>query len=333
MLFLHPSLSVAHGASISRHIRSGQVRCLVYHGTKREGAKQPFGRHYDIVITTYETLHHDSKGDNKLRDEKWYRVVLDEGWASLNPTFLLAPLTVNEPAHRIRNRSSAQFKAAAELNSHYRWCLTGTPIQNSLDDYGALLAFLQVETFREKRLFDYWIAGPMQRKGAGAVSNLKLLVAATCLRRTKNMVEEAVDLPDKKEVIEPIQLAPAERDIYKFFQRKASKLIVQLGQPEERERKNNTLSIINNMRLICNHGEDLLPESEVAIWHAHEKTKETTSAAAGGGGSLSFQSPSGMHYNSNNGSKKPSTKVQALLKNLEKEQRGSGEVGPKPVKR
>ncbi|KAL4809143.1 SNF2 family N-terminal domain-containing protein [Aspergillus unguis] len=303
---------------IKTHIRSGQVRYLVYHGTKREGAKQPFNRHYDIVITTYETLHHDSKADNKLRGEKWYRVVLDE-------------------AHRIRTRASAQFKAAAELNAYYRWCLTGTPIQDSLDDYGALLAFLQVETFREKRLFDYWIAGPMKRKGAGGVSNLKLLVAATCLRRTKKniMVEEAVELPDKKEVIEPIQLAAAEREIYEFFQRKASKLLTQLGPPEQCERKdNNTLSVINNMRLICNHGEDLLPESQVAIWHEHKKgrRKETTSSAPDGGEGLSSQYPRGINYNCNRGSKKPSTKVQALLKNLDTEQRASGGVSPKPVK-
>ncbi|OJI99277.1 hypothetical protein ASPVEDRAFT_508057 [Aspergillus versicolor CBS 583.65] len=298
---------------IKKHIQPGQVRYVVYHGTKREGVKQPFNRNYDIVITTYETLHHDSKADNKLRDEKWYRVVLDE-------------------AHRIRNRASAQFKAAAELNSYYRWCLTGTPIQNSLDDYCALLAFLQVETFREKRLFDYWIAGPMERKGARGVNDLKILVAATCLRRTKNMVEDAVELPGKSEVIEPIQLAPAEREIYEFFQRKASKIMVRLDQPEQCERKNNTLSIINNMRVICNHGEDLLPESQVAIWNDHKKAKEDTSLSPERVEGLSLPSPGGVHCNFNTGSNRPSTKVQALLKNLEKEQRASGKVSPKLVK-
>jgi SNF2 family DNA or RNA helicase len=268
-----------------------------------------------------QTINSEMKSGTGLY---WMKVGHPEPYIALRP-----PLILNNPAHRIRNRASAQFKAAAELNSYYRWCLTGTPIQNSLDDYGALLAFLQVETFREKRQFDYWIAGPMERKGAGGVSNLKLLVAATCLRRTKSMVDNSVDLPAKKQVIEPIQLAAAERDIYQFFQRKASKLIVQLDQQEERERKNNTLSIINNMRLICNHGEELLPESEVAIWHDHKKAKEDTSSAPEGGEGLSLQSLGGMYYNS----KKPSTKVQALLKNLEKEQRVSGEVNPKPVKR
>lgn len=187
----------------------------------------------------------------------------------------------------------------------------------------------------------------MQRKGAGgvSVSNLKLLVAATCLRRTKNMVEDAVDLhlPDKKEVIEPIQLAAAEREIYGFFQRRASKLIIELGQPEQiplagpcerKDNNNNTLSIINNMRLICNHGEDLLPKSQAAIWHDHKKAQEARSSAPereeDPGPSLQSQSPGGINYNFTTGSNKPSTKVQALLKNLEKEQRV---VSPKPVKR
>lgn len=185
----------------------------------------------------------------------------------------------------------------------------------------------------------------MQRKGAAGVSvcvsNLKLLVAATCLRRTKNMVEDAVDLhlPDKKEVIEPIQLAAAEREIYGFFQRRASKLIIELGQPEqiplagapcERKDNNNTLSIINNMRLICNHGEDLLPKSQLAIWHDHKKAQEAKSSRPEREEGPSLQSPGGIHYNSTTGSNKSSTKVQALLKNLEKEQTV---VSPKPVKR
>ncbi len=240
---------------------------MVYHGTRRKDAQQPFNRNYDIVITAYETLHHDSKTDKKLRDENRYRVVLDEGEVSPNPTLPRTPLIVEvlDPAHRIQNRACAQFEAAAALKCHYPSCLTGTSIQNSLDDYGALLAFLQVETFRHKQLFDSLIAGPMERKMAKGVHRLKLLVAATCLLRTKNTVEDAVGLRDKKEVVGPIQLAATEREIYEFFQRKASKLTIQVDPSEPCERKYNTLSMITNMRLICNHREDRLPLSGFTV--------------------------------------------------------------------
>ena len=65
--------------TIHRHIRSGQIRYLVYHGPNRQRVQQAFGRHYDIVFTTYETLQRDAEAGNRLQDENWFRVVLDEG--------------------------------------------------------------------------------------------------------------------------------------------------------------------------------------------------------------------------------------------------------------
>ena len=55
----------------------------------------------------------------------WYRVVLDE-------------------AHMIRNQTTRAAKAAFDLNSIYRWCLTGTPVMNSLGDLYPILHFLNI---------------------------------------------------------------------------------------------------------------------------------------------------------------------------------------------
>ena len=50
-----------------------------------------------------------------------------------------------DEAHSIKNPKTAVFKACAELKAHHRWCLTGTPIQNHLNDCHALLRFLRYE--------------------------------------------------------------------------------------------------------------------------------------------------------------------------------------------
>ncbi|KAF7171655.1 hypothetical protein CNMCM6106_006055 [Aspergillus hiratsukae] len=195
---------------IKRHIQPGQVRYLVYHGPKRRETQQAPSQNYDIVITTYHTLLEDWRAGSGLHSETWYRVALDE-------------------AHKIRNRSSQIFKAVTSMKAHLRWCLTGTPSHNSLDDYGALLSFMGVDGLRDKQAFDSWIANPVRRKEVGSLQRLQYLVAATAFRRTKAMVKTTVELPKKVEKIESVQLTGADRELYEFFKSNASKTVDQLA--------------------------------------------------------------------------------------------------------
>ena len=71
------------------------------------------------VLTTYGIL----KSEPELRRYKWARVILDE-------------------AHLIKSRRSKVSKAAMELNAPFRWCLTGTPVQNRHDETANLFRFV-----------------------------------------------------------------------------------------------------------------------------------------------------------------------------------------------
>ncbi|KAK2768085.1 SNF2 super family RAD5 protein [Colletotrichum kahawae] len=109
---------------------SNTVKVLVYHGTMRHGITS-FDE-YDIVLTNYDTVRAESKlsseemNTSPLGLATWARIVLDE-------------------AHFIRNRSSQIFAAVQNLKATYRWCVTGTPIQNSIEDLGSFVGFLRAQ--------------------------------------------------------------------------------------------------------------------------------------------------------------------------------------------
>ena len=178
------------------------------------------------------------------------------------------------PAHHIRNRSSQSFKTASAVSSKSRWCLTGTPIHNSLDDYGALLSFLGVPLLTEKSEFDFWITSPIKRKHPNSLSTLGDLIRATCLRRTKDMTQDSLQLPRRIERIEEIKLHQADQNLYDFFREKTAKIAAGIAMLDEstsgigREKDANILTLLNFLRRICNHGEDLLPPSALEAWRS-----------------------------------------------------------------
>lgn len=84
-----------------------------FHGSGRKVTAEEL-RNYGIVMTTYNTLA-SQNDDSPLFQLYWRRIILDE-------------------AHAIKNRCSRQAQAAFQLRGFCRWCVTGTPLQNSVED-------------------------------------------------------------------------------------------------------------------------------------------------------------------------------------------------------
>ena len=87
-----------------------------------------------VVVTTYDTIKTGGLS-HTIRSNIWRCVFLDEG-------------------HRIKNENSDVAKACSALRTRFRVILTGTPVQNNLHEFGALLSFLAPNIFTELSLFD-----------------------------------------------------------------------------------------------------------------------------------------------------------------------------------
>ncbi|UCK59164.1 hypothetical protein AFCA_001987 [Aspergillus flavus] len=210
-----------------------------YHGRSRKDLISNIDR-YDIVITTYNTLakEHDAKilgkGQSPLHDFAWYRVVLDE-------------------AHMIRRRSTTFHRAVVELRAKSRWCLSGTPIQNSLGDLGSLLAFIQLKPFHDPRNFSHWIANPFGVRATKrkAIERLTHLLEAVCLRRTI----ERVDLPGQRSEIRLVQFTPEERAKYELTRKDMKRFIhQQAGEYNQQAETFGMFQVFLQLRSFCNHG-------------------------------------------------------------------------------
>ncbi|KAF2853230.1 hypothetical protein T440DRAFT_466206 [Plenodomus tracheiphilus IPT5] len=163
----------------SKVTRSHELKVLVHHGPNRTKSADKL-KQYDVVITTYQVLasEHASCGDGPDGLKKgcfavhWYRTMLDE-------------------AHTIKNRNAKMTKASYEIRSHYRWCLTGTPMQNNLDELQSLIKFLRIQPYCEMSSWKDSISGPMKNgRGNLAMRRLQIFLKAFMKRRTKEVLKK-----------------------------------------------------------------------------------------------------------------------------------------------
>uniref|UniRef100_A0A093Y703 Putative ATP-dependent helicase n=1 Tax=Talaromyces marneffei PM1 TaxID=1077442 RepID=A0A093Y703_TALMA len=154
--------------------KTHKLRVCVYHGTGRTKFSADL-KDYDVVITTYGTLssEHAASGKGKVGcfNIHWYRIILDE-------------------AHTIKNRNAKATQAACALNAQYRWCLTGTPLQNNLDELQSLIKFLRIKPYDELAAWREQITQPLNNgRGGLAIKRLQVYLKAFMKRRTKDVLK------------------------------------------------------------------------------------------------------------------------------------------------
>ncbi|KAI1075619.1 SNF2 family N-terminal domain-containing protein [Whalleya microplaca] len=237
---------------IRAHIKPGSLTYYIYHGSNRIKDARRLAE-FDLILTTYGSVASEVQARNRgkvgpypLEEVGWFRVVLDE-------------------AHMIREQATLQFKAICRLQANRRWAVTGTPVQNKLDDLAALLAFLRVKPFDEKGKFTQFITAPFKICDPEIVPKLRVLVDSVTLRRLK----DKIDLPPRTDQIIRLDFSPAERKLYTLFEKYAQDKVQVLAAGKEKmiggKSYIHILQSILRLRLISAHGRDLLNDADLDL--------------------------------------------------------------------
>ncbi|CBI23220.3 unnamed protein product, partial [Vitis vinifera] len=209
----------------------GSVKVLVYHGARKRVTGQDFSG-YDFVLTTYSTVEaecrcHDAKPYEPERklflgSVRWERIILDE-------------------AHAIKSRNNSTTKAILALKSKYKWALTGTPLQNSMEEIYSLAIYPYAYFFCwwcdcksldyvhsascpciHGRHFCWWnkyVSRPLQMENHQNSRRARILLTqkvlkSIMLRRTKKSIAVDLGLPLKTVTLRRDALDITEEDYY-----------------------------------------------------------------------------------------------------------------------
>ena len=254
---------------IERHVRGGALRVVVYYGSDRntKGAGVRALIDADVVLTTFGVLGSELKGgvgggsdggaqlgeapasdgaaawppprSGPLLHVRWWRVVLDE-------------------AHSIKGRGTVSQRAACALAAERRWCLTGTPIQNSLEDLYSLLKFLRVEPWCHWGWWSRLIQAPNEAGDTRALHLLRGLLVPLALRRTKDTLgadgAPILSLPPADVQLLELEPTPEEHDFYQaLYKRSKTEFDTFVEQGRVLHEYAHVLELLLRLRQCCNH--------------------------------------------------------------------------------
>ena len=222
---------------LERHVARGTLRVSCYYGHGRDGARAL--AEHDVVVTTYGVLAAECGAEGPLLQVRWWRVVLDE-------------------AHSIKGRGTVAHRAACALHSERRWCLTGTPIQNSLEDLYSLLKFLRVEPWCHWGWWSKLVQAPADANDPKAMALLRGLLVPLTLRRTKDTLgsDGAPILTLPPADIRLVELDPTDEecDFYQaLFRRSKTTFDSFVEQGRVLHEYATVLELLLRLRQCCNH--------------------------------------------------------------------------------
>ncbi|KAH7122431.1 SNF2 family N-terminal domain-containing protein [Dendryphion nanum] len=269
----------------------GKLNVLVYHGTNAKCKKMTVKdlRKFDVIMVSYnslESLHRKetkgwTRGENIVKEAsalhaiKYHRLILDE-------------------AHSIKTRTTGVAKACFALKGTYKWCLSGTPVQNRIGEFFSLLRFLEVRPFADYfcRSCDceqlHWqvdedhlctacnhggsehisvfnqellnpITGDDPELREKALGHLHMITARMMLRRMKRDHTNSMELPMKDIIIHNEFFSAIERDFSTSIMTNSNrKFDTYVAQGVMLNNYANIFGLIMQMRQVANHPDLLL---------------------------------------------------------------------------
>ncbi len=215
------------------------LKILQYHGDKRPKGKAFLEavKKHDLIVTSYSLLHRDIKS---LENVSWQIIVLDE-------------------AQNVKNPEAKQSKAVRQLSATFRIALTGTPVENRLQELWSILDFLNPGYLGNKQFFQRRFAMPIEKYGdTASLTQLRSLVQPFILRRLKSDRDIIQDLPDKQEMTVFCGLTGEQAALY---QQVVEASLAEIESAEGLQRRGMILALLIKLKQICNHPAQYLKQA------------------------------------------------------------------------
>jgi len=186
-----------------------------------------------VFLTTYDTLRNDMQNQMiNFNAQNFDCIILDE-------------------AQNIKNPQAGRAKAVRSLNAQHRWALTGTPIENRVDDVVAIFECLKPGLFPRQTL------RPAQ---------VKRVIEPYMLRRLKRDV--MTDLPPKIRQEKWLELEHDQRKVYDAILRKGQEGLAALSESAtEFEIRRHIFQLLTELKQVCNFapGKQTSPKTEALL--------------------------------------------------------------------
>ncbi|XP_019437785.1 PREDICTED: CHD3-type chromatin-remodeling factor PICKLE-like isoform X2 [Lupinus angustifolius] len=176
---------------------------------------------FDVLLTSYEMINLDT---TSLKPIIWNCMIVDEG-------------------HRLKNKDSKLFSSLKQYSTKHRVLLTGTPLQNNLDELFMLMHFLDAGKFGSLEEFQEEFKDINQEE---QISRLHKMLAPHLLRRVKKDVMK--ELPPKKELILRVELSSKQKEYYKAILTRNYQILTRRGGAQI-----SLINVVMELRKLCCH--------------------------------------------------------------------------------
>ena len=207
-----------------------KLKCLKLSGVERKELFKEIDK-YDVIITSYALVRRDIE---ELIKHDFRYIILDE-------------------SQNIKNAGSLTAQSVKRLNSMHKLALSGTPIENRLEELWSVFDFLMPGFLFEESEFNYRYVTPITERDDKTVEKrLKSQIYPFILRRMKRDV--AKDLPDKVENIAYCELTPEQKDFYlEVLDSTKEELFKSIEQNGLEKSRLSIFSALLRLRQICCH--------------------------------------------------------------------------------
>ncbi|KAH0700874.1 hypothetical protein KY284_015089 [Solanum tuberosum] len=188
-----------------------------------------------------------------LAKVSWFRVILDE-------------------AQTIKNHRTQVARACCSLRAKRRWCLSGTPIQNAIDELFSYFRFLRYDPYAEYKSFCTQIKFPIAINSINGYKKLQAILRAIMLRRTKGTVidgEPIINLPPKTIQLKKVAFSSEERAFYNKLEAESrSQFKAYAAAGTVKQNYANILLMLLRLRQACDHPKLVKRESYNSVGRA-----------------------------------------------------------------